>query len=309
MKPFLILIFLPFAALAQTEPKEFKLKGQLQMARPVDWVYLNYVSGGERVIDSVQPTNGNFLIAGKIAEPVVSSFVVKYAQQPGEARAKREGMQIFLEPATMQISAKDSLKENTVTGSGSHTRFLELNKKSEAFNTRLNKLYEEYSAQMKLQNKEAVDRIEKDIEAVQKDMDENVYASFARANTASPVGLYALKQYAGWDLNPDKVEPLFNALSAEIKNLPGAVAFRDQIEIAKKTAIGREAMDFTQEDTLGRPVSLSSFRGKYVLVDFWASWCKPCREEGPTLVKAYEQYRSKGLEILGVSFDTKQYCE
>jgi len=67
--------------------------------------------------------------------------------------------------------------------------------------------------------------------------------------------------------------------------------------------VGKQAIDFTQPDANGNTISLSSFKGKYVLVDFWASWCAPCRKESPNLVKAYEKYRSKNFEILGVSLD------
>ncbi len=67
--------------------------------------------------------------------------------------------------------------------------------------------------------------------------------------------------------------------------------------------VGKEAPDFSMPDITGKEVKLSSFRGKYVLVDFWASWCAPCRQENPNLVKAYQQFKDKNFTVLGVSLD------
>ena len=71
----------------------------------------------------------------------------------------------------------------------------------------------------------------------------------------------------------------------------------------KATAIGVAAPDFTQNDADGTPVKLSSFRGRYVLIDFWASWCGPCRQENPNVVKVFNKYKTKKFTILGVSLD------
>ena len=117
------------------------------------------------------------------------------------------------------------------------------------------------------------------------------------------MSLLILQQYAGHDINIDEIEPLFNQLSATVKAWPSALQFKERMDIAKRTSIGQMAADFTQADTLGNPVSLSSLRGKYLLVDFWASWCGPCRAENPNVVNAFNKYKDKGFSVLGVSLD------
>ena len=96
-----------------------------------------------------------------------------------------------------------------------------------------------------------------------------------------------------------ELSALINKASSKFPDHTALIAIKNKLK-------PRKAPDFTLPDTTGKPVSLSSFKGKYVLVDFWASWCQPCREENPNVVKAYNQFRNKNFTILGVSLDKEK---
>jgi peroxiredoxin len=101
-----------------------------------------------------------------------------------------------------------------------------------------------------------------------------------------------------------EIEIAMNKLSPAAKNNLIGKRTLEKIRIDKKMGIGTTAPSFTQNDTQGKPVSLKDFRGKYVLIDFWASWCHPCRAENPAVVKVFNEYKDKNFTIIGVSLDS-----
>jgi len=97
--------------------------------------------------------------------------------------------------------------------------------------------------------------------------------------------------------------PIYDAVPVIYKNAPDVAKFKERLDKLENTQIGKRFTDITQKDTTGADLSISSIKGKYVLIDFWASWCGPCRKANPDLVKIYADFHSKGFEIVGVSLD------
>lgn len=119
----------------------------------------------------------------------------------------------------------------------------------------------------------------------------------------SYVSLDRLRAIGGKNIDIHRIEPAFDALSAGVRATAAGKDLAEAINAARVTSIGAMAPDFMEYDTSGNPVRLSDFRGKYVLLDFWASWCGPCRAENPNVVKAYNKYKDKNFTVLGVSLD------
>ncbi len=291
----ILLLFITVVTLisCNTQENKYQLTGTIDDAN-AGWIVLSKVVNNELVpFDSINSQKGEFSFSGIIDMPEM--YYMKFNEHGITHR-------IFIEPG--KISVSGTLEEPQVAGSASHDIYHRYLQDMISHDDRRQAIYDDFRAAMDADDEEKMDQIRQQVDELDLELETYIddFIVAQKDNVAGPFVLISNVYQYSLDQLIEKRE-LFDepiAASRYVKRLD------EQIAKLQSVAIGQVAPLFIQSDPEGNPVALADLRGNYLLVDFWASWCGPCRRENPNIVAAWQKYNDKGFDVLGVSLDRKR---
>jgi thiol-disulfide isomerase/thioredoxin len=293
-----MLLSLPLLAAAQ---KGYVISGKLTDLKEPAKVYLDYGRGAEAFKDSADVVKGKFQFKGTVKSPVQAFVALK--RNSDVSKRNPDYIPFYLENSKISLTATDSIKKAIVKGSVTDQENKEMEAPIKPLVDVIIKLNNEYETRREdtVWKKWAGDSVTKLVKTIK-----DLHTKFAESHLNSYMGLYAYNIYVlDTKFEYAAVEPMFHRFTPELQKSELGLKTVAKLEAGKRRQTGVQATDFTQNDLNDKPFTLSSLKGKFVLVDFWASWCAPCRAENPNLLKAYNDLKAqhKNFEVVAVSLD------
>jgi thiol-disulfide isomerase/thioredoxin len=290
-KIYFVLLGLPLWAGAQAQDSGFVIHGTVRGLADRSSVFLTDANNPTDTLARTRVRDGAFLLKGRVPEP--NLYEINFA-----GAKKKSLLFIGNDHLTVDGSVAD-IAALTVKGSPTQLDFRDMQKQFTSYFQQLNDVIQLANSPAGLSKRDSLSSVF----SMRVAQVEIAIDPFIRERNSSPISAFLLLETSQLQDNILLLEKRFQGLSPGVQNSFFGRILREKISEGKVGAIGTDEIDFTQNDTTGKPVTLSSFKGKYVLVDFWASWCHPCRMENPEVVAAYMRFKNKNFTVLGVSLD------
>ena len=282
------------ALAACTSEPSYKISGTIEGAADGELVYLQEVKGREMVkLDSAVVTAGAFTFNGR--QDVTANRYITYT--PAEGKGKMADF--FLENGNIAVTFGE---ETTVAGTPNNEIYQTYKKEAGALNKEMRALYGKFKEEGLTEEQKA--EIEKQYEELDNKLNDLTFNTID-ANITNAVGIH-LWPANSYSMDLEQLKALAAKVPAEFQSNERIANLLKRIEVLEKTAVGQKFTDFSMPDPEGNIIKLSDeiSKNKYTLVDFWASWCGPCRAEMPNVIAAYKEFNKKGFGIVGVSLDS-----
>ena len=292
MKNLFSLIFLSLILYACSGP-EYDISGRIETLNDGAVMLEQRIDGSYTTVDTTALSDGQFTFKGTVEIPDVYFISI-----PG----KRGRAMFFLENSNISINAHaDSLSRARIQGSSVQDEYQALSDELEEITTGARELRNKYYEALSSGDEVLAGSLEEEVEAAYGKIDE-FQEKFIADNTSSYVAPLVLMNIH-YGMEGEEIQALLNKLDPALDSSSFVREISQRARVLTSVSFGKTAPDFTQNDPNGNPVTLSSLRGNFLLIDFWAAWCAPCRNENPNVVAAYRKYHEKGFDILGVSLD------